>query len=168
MSDSSSKKLLETIAGIGGAAAGIYSGINLIIPLLFSALAAWLAKRFLPEQKKIIAPAFSVQCGYVLWLSLAFFTTGLFNNPNTADVAILIAGLAWLLIKPSFGPLYLLSAYQLLGLCFNSYLFYGAALGSPTHRALLVHVIWRVLALFYMSKVFRELRKRNSEVPVAL
>ena len=158
-------KALNVVALIGGAAVGQYAGISLLIPLFLTSAVWWLAKRFLPEHKKLVLPTFSIQCGHGLWMSLGFALLGTINL-NIMDIVLLAGGLLWLLAKPSRGPLFLLGAYQLLAGTYNGYLFYEAAVGSSAHKALLVHIIWRVLALFFTAQLFMKLRKPDTRVIV--
>ncbi len=69
-------------------------------------------------------------------------------------------------MQPSLGPLYLLGAYQLFELTLNGsallgYLSYGGAL-SGSSAALLFHIIWRVLALFFIMQAFIKLREADT------
>ena len=156
--ESLGQKVLGIFAWIFGGAVGIYAGINLLIPLFFTICASWLAKRLLPEQKKLVIHAFAVQCGHGLWMSFGLLLIGTLDK-NALDILLLVGGLTWLIAKPSRGPLYLLGAYQLLAVIYNGYLFYGAEVGSLPHKALLVHIIWRSLALFFIGQVFLKLRQ---------
>jgi len=98
-------------------------------------------------------PAFSVNAGHFLWLSLSLFLVH--PAPVAAigpDLVIYAIGLAWLVVKPSSGPLYLLGIYQVVLLGVNGYAFAHATVGSVEHKALLIHLIWRAMALFFMTK----------------
>ena len=155
-------KVLGILGGIAGAAVGQYAGVDLLIPLLATALVWWGGSKLLKDERKEILPAFAVNAGHFLWLSLglsmlgaqAFATLGL-------DLVLYAIGLAWLLKKPSIGPLILLGIYQALSLGINGYSLAVAAVGSGSHKALLVHVIWRAMALFFIAKLFFILRRKS-------
>jgi hypothetical protein len=106
-------KALGIVGWIGGAAVGNYCGINLLIPLVATG-AVWLvASKIMGEERKIILPAFSTNCGHFLWLTLGLALSG-FSAMSALglDLFVYMAGLSWLLVRPSLGPLYLLGIYQ--------------------------------------------------------
>jgi hypothetical protein len=150
---------------VGGAAVGTYSGINLLIPLFATGGVWWVSTRLLRDEKKLIIPALSVNAGHFLWLGLGIALTGALNA-NVADLLVYAIGLLWLIKMPSTGPLYLLGAYQSLSFTVNAVAFAGAAIGSSDHKALLVHLIWRGIALFLIVKLFLAIRQKVSQ-PVA-
>lgn len=161
----SKESLMSKALGIGtwimGTAIGLYSGINLLIPLFATGAVWWATSKFLKDDKKVIVPAFSVNAGHSLWLSLALLLVGAHAFANVgSDLIVYFVGLVWLLKKPSLGPLYLLGIFQLASLGINGYALTEAAVGSAQHKALLVHVIWRALALFLMLKLFLILKKK--------
>ena len=146
---------------IVGAAVGTYSGIILLIPLLATGTVWWVSERLLNDAKKVILPAFSINAGHFLWLTLGVVLTGASTfAAHGLDLAVYIIGLAWLLKRPSLAPLYLLGIFQLISLGVNGYSFAEATIGSGLHKALLVHVIWRALSLFFVLKLFLILRKK--------
>ena len=162
-------KALGIVGWIAGAAIGIYSGINMLIPLFATGAVWWAGSKLLKDEKKVILPAFAVNAGHFLWLALALVLmgAGAFTTVG-GDLIVYVIGLAWLLKKPSLGPLYLLGIFQLVSLSINGYSFAEAAVGSAPHKALLVHVIWRALALFFMFKLFLALRKKpKTEAAIA-
>lgn len=156
----------QRVAVMAAALVGIgvsrYTGLLGLVPLAFTAAAWWLASRLLGENKRLVIPAFAVQCGHALWMTLPFLILGKINE-NIADVALLAAGLAWLIAKPGRAPLLLLGVYQLLAILHNGYMFYGAEVGSTAHKALLVHLIWRGLALFFNVQLLLKLRNQQAE-----
>ena len=161
-------KALGIVSWIVGAAIGIYSGINLLIPAFTTGAVWWAGSKLLKDEKKEILPTLSVNAGHFLWLSLApvLMGTGALSTVG-GDLIVYVIGLAWLLKKPSFGPLYLLGIFQILSLGINGYSFAEAAVGSASHKALLAHVIWRALALFFIFKLFLVLRKAKTDAAIA-
>ncbi len=149
------------VGGVVGAAIGLYSGIILLIPLFATGLVFWAGVKIIKGEKKMILPAFSVNAGHFVLLASAMVLLGAraFSAVG-ADLVAYVVGLAWLFIKPSRGPLYLLGIYQLLSLGVNGYAFAEATIGSAAHKALLVHIIWRALALFLIFRLFIALKKR--------
>src|SRR3989344_1947776 len=149
-------KARDAAGWVVGGAVGIYSGINLLLPLFATGGVWWVSTKLLKGEKKLIIPALSVNAGHFLWMGFGVALTGVLNA-NVADLVVYAIGLLWLIKKPSAGPLYLLCAYQVLSLVVNTAAFVDAAVGSIGHKALLVHLIWRALALFLMVKLFLSL-----------
>ena len=161
--DSIGNKALGIIGTLIGLAVGRYSGINLLLPLAATALLWWGGKKLLKGERLLFLPALSLQGGHLLWMAFGLFYAGQFND-LILDIVVLIAGLIWLVSKPSLGPVLLLGIFQALALIINASVFLSAELGSTEHKALLVHIIWRLLALFYMGQGYLQLRrKRNAE-----
>lgn len=161
-------RALGIVGVLIGAAIGKYSGINLLIPLAATGLAWWLAEKFIAQPKKSVVPAFAVQAGHSLWLAFGIAYMGIFTA-DTFDLVLLVVGLVWLVRRPSRGPVYLLGAYQALSLVVNGIAFTDAAVGSVLHNALVVHVIWRALALFLLGKLLLEMHRSPESVraPIA-
>ena len=155
--EATGSKLLQIVGWIGGFALGKYSGINLIIPALTTGGVWWSAKRILGAEKQLIVPALSVNAGHFLWLGLGLVLTGDFSVAG--DLLVYAIGLFWLVKKPRPGPLYLLGAYQAISLVVNSVAFIDAAVGSAAHKALLIHVVWRIWALFLLTKLYLTIRR---------
>lgn len=155
-------KVRNAAGWIAGAAVGAYTGINLLLPLFATSGVWWSSKKLLTGEKKLIIPALSVNAGHFLWLSAGILLIGV-SGANIAEALIYASGLLWLVKKPSAGPLYLLGTYQALSLMINADAFADAAVGSAGHKALLVHLIWRAMALFFMVKLFLALRQKESQ-----
>lgn len=154
----------QILGWLTGAAVGRYAGINLLIPLGCTALVWWAGQKLLKDEtRKQILPALSVNAGHGLWLSsgLVFVGPGALSTLG-ADLLVYIIGLLWLLMKPNrSGPIYFLAIYQVFSLAINAHAFAGATFGTNVHKALLVHLIWRCLALFTLGKLFFALRRKN-------
>jgi hypothetical protein len=151
---------LGYLSWFGSAAVGVYSGIHLLIPVVAAAV-VWQAgtKRF-SEAKKVIIPAFALNAGHFLWGLVALaLSRGAVLEALWFDLLVYMVGLPWLFTKPSRGPLYLLGIYQLVSFCVNGYAFAEASIASAEHRALLVHVGWRAVSLYFIVKLFLDLKK---------
>ena len=158
---SATNSTLGAIGAMVGWAVGRYSGASFLIPFIATVIVLLIAKKWLDVGRKPILMAFSVQAGYLAWLLLGAIVTRGFGGAFI-DIAWLTAGLVWLLSKPGAGPLYFLVAYQVLMLLVNVAAFFHATFGSLAHRALLVHIIWRVMALIFMATLYRQWRSSVS------
>jgi uncharacterized membrane protein (DUF485 family) len=72
------------------------------------------------------------------------------------DIAILLIGVVWLLARPGLAPVIVLTVYQSLALLINLFAFLNLPVGSNLHRALLIHLLWRVLALILMWRAHQK------------
>jgi hypothetical protein len=151
------RKVLYAAGLAVGAVIGFYSGVNLVIPLLATGAVWWLAVKALPSAKQFLVPCVAVQAGHLLWLCFGFAYLGILNA-NLIDVVVVAAGLAWLVLRPGSVPVMVLMALQAWGLAINVAALVPAATGSAVHQALVVHVAWRILALVFLTQLFKRLR----------
>ena len=148
------------VATVIGIAAGAYSGIHLLIPLVLTGLAWWAARKLLPDRPSDFVAAAAVQAGHLLWIAIGLVVIGALTV-DLVDIAILIVGVVWLLTKPGLAAVIVLTVYQAAALLINLAAFVAMPIGENLHRALLIHIIWRVLALIFM---WRGDRRRRREV----
>ena len=155
--------ILGTIAGL---VIGRYSGIFLVIPLLGAVIASWVLRKLLPDAKQNVVPAFAVQSGHFVWLAFGLTLTGQLLTVNSLDLVIYLAGLSWLLLSRQTGPLILLGLYQVVSIVINAIDFSAVEIGTITHKALLVHLVFRILAVVFLVVLFTRYRKRDREADV--
>jgi hypothetical protein len=137
------------VAAVVGIAAGVYSGIHLLIPLALTALVWWTVRKLLPDRQPDFALAAAVQAGHSLWITIGLVVIGALTV-DLVDIAILLAGVAWLLARPGLAAVVALTVYQVAALLINVAAFLAMPIGENLHRALLIHIIWRALALIFM------------------
>lgn len=154
-----STKVASVAAAIGGWALGMYAGFNLLVPLLATAVIWFLGKKLFGKPKQLILPPFCVQGGHLVWFVVGMTMTREVANANMIDILWLLIGLTWLWLKPGKVALCVLSVYQLLALPYDLLQLSHAELGSVANKALLVHVVWRCLALFYMGRLYYRMSK---------
>ena len=157
---STALKISSVVGAAIGWGLGAYSGINLLIPLVATGAVFFAAWKLLPEDRRIALPALSVQAGHLLWFVIGMITTKTIGA-NALDVLWLLTGLIWLAAKPGRGPLWVLGIYQLLSLPLNLYLFLHVSVGTLAHKALLVHIVWRAMALGLMGMMYMRLRREE-------
>lgn len=161
---SATSRALGVVAWIGGAAVGTYSGINLLIPLAGTGLVWWAGKRYLNETKKPILASLSVNAGHFLWLCIGLATLGATGLAQLGgDIIIYAVGLLWLFLRPGNGPIYLLGIFQIVAVGLIGSAFAETAVGTAAHKALLVHIIWRILAIVFLARLW--LRLRSTKAP---
>ena len=142
-------KASTIVATVVGITAGVYSGIHLLIPLALTGLVWWAARKLLPHRPPDFVAAAAVQAGHLLWIAIGLIVIGALTV-DLVDIAILLIGVVWLLARPGLAPVILLTIYQVLALLINLFALLAFPIGHNLHRALLVHIIWRGLALILM------------------
>ncbi|WP_233840313.1 hypothetical protein [Dyella sp. 2HG41-7] len=156
-------KAASVAAAIGGWAVGMYTGVILLWPLIATA-AVWAAGKMLfGEARQAILPSFCVQAGHFAWFVIGMLLTGQYLSPALFDATWLAIGLVWLWMKPGKAALCFLGVYQLISLPYDALRFSEAAWGTAANKALLVHIIWHVLAVFYMAWLYYRMTKPPSE-----
>ena len=120
-------KAFTAVATVVGIAVGVYSGTHLLIPLAITGLVWWAVRKLFPDRSRDYVAAAAVQAGHLLWIAVGLIVIGALTV-DLVDIAILLVGVVWLLLRPGLAPVIVLTIY----------------------RALLVHIIWRVLALILM------------------
>lgn len=142
-------KASAIVATMVGIAVGAYSGIHLLIPLALTGLVWWAGRKLFPDRSRDYVAAAAVLAGQLLWIAVGLIAIGPLRV-DLVDIAILLIGVFWLLLRPGLAPVIVLTIYQALLLLINLFAFLGLPIGHNLHRALLVHIIWRGLALILM------------------
>lgn len=142
-------KASTIVATVIGIAVGVYSGTHLLIPLALTGLVWWAARKRFPDHSPDYVAAAAVQAGHLLWIAVGLIVMGALTV-DLVDIAILLIGVVWLLLWPGLAPVIVLTIYQALALLINLFAFLNFPIGHNLHRALLVHIIWRALALILM------------------
>jgi hypothetical protein len=124
-------------------------------------MCGWIAYKLAKDEVKPMVPAIAVQGGQGLWMLLGFIMLHLVDL-NALDLVILPAGLTWLLVRPGIGPVIFLTAYQSMAFVLNLLKFLTASVGSTTHKALLVHLVFRVAAVLLMVVGLKQIRRGNT------
>ena len=140
-----------------GIAVGVYSGMHLLIPLVLTGLAWWAARALRSDRSPDYVAAAAVQAGHLLWIAVGLVVIGALTV-DLVDIAILLIGVAWLVLRPGLTPVIVLTIYQALALVINLFAFLSFPIGHNLHRALLVHILWRGLALILMWRAHHKAR----------
>jgi hypothetical protein len=151
-------RVLGNIAGwLGGWALAQYSGSNLWVPA-GTMLVAFLVFAKTPLRPPHFVPAIAVIVGHLTWFIFGAAFTGMWA-PVILDVVLIGAGVAWLWARPGLAPWLAVMGLEIATLVVNVVAILSVAVGSPEHRALVVHVLFRVLALVALAFGYRKLRK---------
>lgn len=150
-SNSTTNYLLGLITLIIGVAVGAYAAAFVFVPLIGTLVAAILAMKLFSAEKRFIVPAFAVQAGHLIWFGLGVMLAGTVNNAVLLDVLVLAAGLIWLVAAPGYVPIAALAGFQLFATWINADALLAADWASISHKALLVHLALRFLALVFLG-----------------
>jgi hypothetical protein len=152
---------LAAAAGLLGAAIGWglsrYSGPALWIPGGATVLLSFLFVKT-PFRPKFFAGAISVTSGHVIWFLVGCATTGQWSLA-ALDIVLLSLGVFWLCLSPGLMPALFLGIVQVASLIVNVISLVSFAPGSPEHRTLTVHCVWRLLAIYCLARGYLYMRK---------
>ena len=152
--------IIGGLSGLGGGLVGIYSGLNLLIPLAGSMAAIFVGQRTITGPARYFVQAVGVQAGHMMWFMLGLIVAGPAQLGQVLfDVTFMTAGLVWLVQKPGEAPVKALLAWQGLAIAINLLFLLGARPGSQEHRALVAHLAMRAAAIYYLVIGLREWRK---------
>jgi hypothetical protein len=156
---------LGVAAALGGAALGTYAGIHLLIPLAAAGAAMWIMRKLFSARPTHVLAAASVQAGHVAWFGFAAMVGGReILHVVWLDIALMTAGVAWLVVRPGIWPIALLGAWQIFGIALNVAAWAEAPIGTGAHKALVVHLVLRLVASGLMVSGYLALR-RGAEQP---
>jgi hypothetical protein len=169
MPDPKKQSPIQVIGGIVGAVVGLvvgrYTALNLVIPTALALLVGWIGSRTFGARSKPFLVAFALQAGHALWMLLGAVLLNTYS-PVALDLMIYAIGLLWLLLQPGIGPVVLLTLYQAVGIALNASQLAAAEVGSNPHKALVVHLIFRAVAVVMMLlPLYQERRRAKVRVP---
>lgn len=134
-----------------GVGVGLYAGIVALVPLLAALVCTYVAQRFLGADRRFMVPALAVQAGHLVWFLAGVLFTGAADKSVLLDVAALTVGLLWLIAAPGFAPIVALAIFQAFATWVNAEALLAAPWASIHHKALLVHLALRFLALTFLG-----------------
>ena len=161
---------LKPLALLGGAAGAVggwllssYCGANLLLPgLALILLLVVFAKS--PVRPRYFVGAIAVTAAHLAWFVAGAAILGNWSA-TLLDIVALAAGITWLWVRPGLASTLFLGAVQGLSLAANAYQLLTVPVGSAPHRALTVHVLFRVLALVGLTVGFVQFRRARLAPP---
>jgi hypothetical protein len=121
-----------------------------------------------PFKPRHFAATILVLAGHFCWFLLGGVVTGAWSAA-LIDLSLMGAALLWLWFRPSWGVALVLGGFTLLAVLMNGVQMAIGTVGSPEHRALVVHLALRVLtlvALWFEYVRFRTAGGAASEAPL--
>jgi hypothetical protein len=143
----------------GGWALAHYSGAFLLVPALgtFLLLLVFAKTAFRPHY---FGGAISVTGGHLLWFITAASILRIWR-PVMIDIIVLTIAVIWLWLRPGLAAAIFLGFVQIISFGGNLIALFSATVGEPPHRALVVHCLFRVLALACLAFGYRRLRQEQ-------
>ncbi len=158
-------KPLNMVVGILSAIVGWafakYAGPSLWVPG-FAALVLFFLFTKTSIGPKYFTGAIVISGGHVVWFLVAGILLKDFAVVGP-DIALLSVGMIWLLLRPSLSPVLVLGLLQLASLAYNVYQISTFDVSSDPHRALSVHILFRVLSITALIVGYKFLLKSTAE-----
>jgi len=155
---------LASVGGIVGAAGGWtlsqYTGASLWIPGITTLLLFLIFAKTLLHPK-FFSGAIAVTGGHVAWFVVGSLVTNMWGA-TALDILLLSVGMIWLWVGPGLGAVLFLGLLQLASLAYNTVLIVSMPFGSPQHRALTVHCVWRLLAIVCLVFGYIKMRRERA------
>jgi hypothetical protein len=154
---------LQLIAAVVGAAFGIYCGLMILIPLGAAMVALLFGKRFASGAPRCFGAVLTVLFGHLIWMLTGALWLQAGFGPLLVDLAAIVIGSIWLMLRPGIGPVALLGIYELISLILNINEIFSYELGKVGHRAPSAHIALRLFALFALMAGYRQFLKGQAD-----
>jgi hypothetical protein len=153
-----SSNIWNIIGAAAGLAMGYYAGIHTLVPFILMIGVIWVLNttNTVPTEGRTIIALLAAQFG---WMFLGAVLTGQWNLVYI-DLVFVGIGLVWLVVRLHAVPVIILLLFQLGVLILNVNLILQAEFGSDDHRALVVHIVLRVMLIAALGNGLLALRKR--------
>jgi hypothetical protein len=155
--------LAGVAASLGGMGVGIYGGMSLLIPAAAAGAVWYVGSKVLkPRNEHYLSPA-AFLSGHLIWLLVGTALLGAWQA-NSADIVIMLVGAVWLWLRPGLFPVAALTIFEFVALAVNGAAIVDQVVGSPTHRALVVHIVLRCATVFLMWRAYLRSKHEASAV----
>jgi hypothetical protein len=142
-------------ASVGGVVLGIYAGFYLILPAVLAGIAWFALHNMAATTKKSVVPLIAWQFGQLGGFIIAGVLAPSVWAQTLPDVVILGALLLWFYLRRSRTSAWGLMIYQGLSVLVNAWVFLHAPIESDMAKALVVQIIWRVVAIVLLVMFIR-------------
>ncbi|MBN1398154.1 MAG: hypothetical protein JXA06_09020 [Bacteroidetes bacterium] len=143
-----------------GLAAGSYLGVAGFVPLILFVIFNLVLKKNItlePNNKLAII----IQSSHVGWMLIGALILNAWSE-MFFDIIVLSIGVLWLFLHFSIIPIILLSIYHIILIYLGAIMLLQTEVGSESFKALIVHIILRLFALFFMSMSYINYRKKTA------
>jgi hypothetical protein len=144
-----------------GKMSGEYLGISLFVPLLVVFGCCWLARKLLPENLKVLSIGIGIVSAQVVLHIFAGLYFGVLPR-LLIDIAILTAGLTWLIMRPSIWPICALIAFEVYAVGSNLLVLAQVPNTAVVFKGVLSFMVIRLAAIFFLVLGYRALKPISS------
>jgi hypothetical protein len=147
------------IGGGMGLALGAYAGVHVFVPFILMFGVLWVLNKTntIPSEGRNIIALLTAQFG---WMFIGAFFTGQWNIVSI-DLLFVGVGIVWLLVRIHAIPIILLMLFECGVLFINGSLILQQEIGTEEHRALLVHIVLRIMVIIALGYGLFAVRKRS-------
>lgn len=161
-SDIGRRNIGSIFIGVGvGSALFSYVGYLLIFPICLFFIFKKISKKYLKFQNSGFEISFSMQASQLFWVVISLFLVSILSKEVifSWDIIFIFGSLMWFVLKRSEISVIFLSLCQFFVFIINLTEFSSVEIGSVQHKALLVHLIFRVLAIISLWIGMRDFLK---------
>lgn len=145
---------LQSVAGCAGALGGFllsrYCQACMWIPLIATVIVGGLLFLTPRYRRSPMLPSIAIQSGHMFWMILGLLVAPAMVLRILPDVLILLIGITWLMLRPGLACVVFLTLYQVLSLAVNVRLASVVAVDSLACKALVAHIVLRILSILSM------------------
>ncbi len=124
-------------------------GVSYLIALAVLSASCWAMRRLLKPEDRFLALAAGIPAGQAMLLLFSIAAFGRDAAPQVGfDIAVLAAGLAWLMLRPGAAPLALLLAYEAFALLVKAHALYSESFLQNFYRGVFAAILVQIAALF--------------------
>lgn len=157
-------KVGSVVGAFAGWGLGMYCGLIVLMMVVTTVVVMFAASKLLPPDRKNLLQSVGLQGGQIIAIFIGMVATGKYGA-NLVDIVWCVGGLVWLITRPSRAAIWVLVVYQLVAFAVNLLIFLHSPVSSMPFKAMIVHMLWRVLSLGAMGVLYRKLsRKPASDV----
>ena len=141
------------IIGSIASALGTYGGANALVPVLACLLMAWLCKKLGKPRDAFLASAFAVFFGHFAWILVGTLYLGSWDTAT--DLMVMVMLMLWLWSRPGRWSCCAMVVFSVFTLSHAVIDLQAHSFGDPTHRALVTHMVLRLVVIALMCAWWR-------------
>jgi hypothetical protein len=139
-----------------------YVGAAMFIPAALGTGTWYLGDKLLKPVVPEYLMAIAIMSGQLLWMIVGTAILGAWIPLLIIEFIIFAIGIVWLWVRPSIVPVVGLTIYEVGALVINIMGILNLEMGSPEHKAMIVHILLRIAALLYLWTAYWPTRQQPS------
>jgi hypothetical protein len=141
---------------------GAYVGAAMFIPAALGTGTWYLGNKLLKPAVPAYLMAIAIMSGQLLWMIVGIAILGTWLPPLIIELIVFAIGIIWLWVRPSIAPVVGLTIYEAGALAINIMGILNLEMGSPEHKAMIVHILLRIAALLCLWIAYWPTRQQPS------